>query len=80
MGNGKRSGARPRCCPATSRRIGRAEQGIEDRIVPPGWIGAEERMDRRVEVGAVGDLTDPLDLLAIGPDAGRLRPLLIARA
>ena len=46
------------------------QERVQDGIVGPGRVGAEERLDRRVEVGPVGNLADPLDLIAVGADAG----------
>ena len=59
------------------------EQRIQDRIVGPGRVGPEERTDRGVEVGAVRDLAEPLDLLAVGAHArgpgGLDRPAEVGR-
>ena len=55
------------------------QQGVQHRIVGPGRVGTEERADRGVEVGAVGDLAESLDLLAVGADAAA-QDASIARA
>jgi len=47
------------------------EQRAKDGVVRPGRVGPEERIDRRIEVGPIGDLADPFDLVAVGPHAGR---------
>ena len=45
------------------------QQHVQDGVVGPRRVGPEERGDRRVEVLPVGDLADPLHLLAVGADA-----------
>ena len=75
---GDRQREPPRARPDIEPRVARPdelEERGQDRIVAPGRVGPEERVDRRVEVRPVGDLADPLDLLAIGPDPGRPRCL-----
>ena len=58
----------------------RSSSAHQDRVVGPRRVRPEERADRGVEVGAVGHLADPVDLLAVRPDAGRPGPPPTARA
>ena len=54
----------------------RRSEDVQRRVVGPRRVGPEQAGDRRVEVGAVGDLAKPVDLLGVRPDArgpGRLQ-------
>ena len=57
---------------SSQRSPGRASSGgVPARGRRRAPIGAEQRGDRGIEVAAVRDLAEPVDLLAIGANVGR---------
>ena len=72
IGSAKRPAPAPTSSHVSPDRTS-AEQGVQDRIVGAGRIGPEERGDGGVEVCAVGDLAQSLDLLTVGAHPGSPR-------
>ena len=53
-------------------RLARSDESpkdVEDRFIGAPWVGSEEARDRGIEVRAVRDLAEALDLLGVGDDA-----------